>query len=1073
MKNAVRNYEIGAWLRSPMFYLFIVGFFMFSLLSMLGTGGYFDGTPADDSKQEVINAPYYLSSLSFLFTKFLLFCSAVFGSFGLYKDYKHKAHAFIYSFPIKKSVYLNGKLWSALFAIFCIGIVTYLGIYIGELLLGNEHPQILPNSILGYGIALGVYLLPTLVTVGLFVFVAVGHTRNFYAGFVVILCFALFQILLEQLLFQFPKALAILDPFGQNAFLMATKDWSFHMKNEPGIPLNIYVIINRALWLLIGIFSYLHFYKVFDFRYAQNPSFPKKPKKTQSKIHAKVVEASRENIAIQYETTRYSRIQLFFLLLYYDFRSIIKSWLFIVPCCFGALVVFFIQLKISRTGEFNFLPLTRLFIGAPLILYAVIITLTTFLFSGLITHRARQYKMNGLVDSTPVTNAQLMGSKIGAVGLMHLVQLFFFVVVSMSIQAINGYYHFELELYTYHLLVLLFPVLLVWNITSQFVHNLIPNLFLGLFALLSLWLSAQAMPSLGVQTHLLKFNYLPNLEYSDFYGYGHQLKGYLWLLGYWLSLALVLLVLLVVLWRRGSLFSLKERLRLAKSRLRKPLSVALMVLLFSGMWIGAKITAAEVQEAKAQVIFKSDDYLENYKQEWEGFGKLLQPMITDVALDISIAPKQGSFTAKGSYILVNQSAGVIDTLFVRTGFDEITQLDWQKKASLIKGDSTMKTYLYKLKRPLQPKDSIGFSFSIASTPNTLFSRNSNVLSNGTYIRQDILPRLGYQFVDHELALSDSLVHQYNYFHRDANEVNLSTTIRTAADQIAFAPGTLVATQVMDERAVYSFRTPQPIKFNFSCHSARFEQVQELHKKIMLEVLFTRDHQRNIQLMLEGLKSALDYNTKWFGEYPFDTIRIIEYPFTEGDYSATLTANNIPASEILFNINMDAMEDKILLPFYVMAHEITHQWFGNRTMPADAEGAKMLTESITEYITLCIYKNYFGEPMAEKFLAVQQKRYERGLLSEKGEERPLYKVLSHQEYIAYGKGAIAFERISEAIGKEKLHKILQAFIMKFQHPTNYFPTSQDLLQLFEQELEAKDMQFVEQWLTKIDHLNKVK
>ena len=1069
MKNVVRNYEVGAWLRSPMFYLFLLGFFMFALLSMLGTGGYFDGPPADDAELSALNSPYYLTSLSFLFARFLLFCIAVFGSFGLYKDYKHKAHAFIYSFPIKKSEYLHGKLWSALFAIFAIAVLTFLGIYLGELLLGTEHPQILSNSALGYGIALAVYMLPTLVTVGLFVFVAVGRTRNFYAGFIVILCFALFQVLLEQLLFQFPIALATLDPFGQNAFLMATKDWSFHMKNELAVPLNAYVFLNRGLWLFLGILFYLHFYKDFDFRYALNPLISRKPRKEQPIAESKFSKASNEKVAVHYDNPRYSEIALFFRLLYYDFRSIVKSWLFIIPCCFGALVVFFIQLKITQTGAFNFLPLTRLFIGAPLTLYAIIITLTTFLFSGLIIHRARQYKMNGLIDSAPVTNAQLIGSKIGAIALMQLLQLLFFLMVSITIQTTNGYYHFELDLYAYHLLVLLFPVLLVWNITSQFVHNLVPNLFLGLFALLCLWLSSQALSSMGIQSQLLKFNYLPNLEYSDFYGYGHQIKGYLWLLGYWLSFALVLLALLVVLWRRGSLFSFKESVRVAKSRLGRPLAFVLVLLLSCGIWIGARISKAEARKAKSQAVFKSDDLLENYKQEWEEFGTLTQPMITAIVLDISIAPKQGNFVAKGNYTLVNHSNAMIDTLFLRTGFDEITQLDWQKKAHLIKGDSIMKTYLYKLKRPLQPNDSIDFSFAIKNTPNLLFSRNSNVLENGTYIRHDILPRLGYQFVDHELALSDSTAHRFNYFHRDANEVNLTTTIHTAIDQVAIAPGTLFSKQIVNNQAVFGFQTPKPIKFNFSCHSARFERLHEKHKKIMLEVFFTKGHQQNTQLMLDGLKSALDYNAKWFGDYPFDTIRIIEYPFTEGDYSATLTANNIPSSEILFNINTDAMEEKILLPFYVMAHEITHQWFGNQTMPAAAEGAKMLTESITEYITLCIYKDYFGETMAENFLEVQENRYQEGLRSEKGEEQPLYKVLSHQEYIAYGKGAIAFERISEAIGKEKLHKVLQAYIKEFQHPTTYFPTTKDLLCLFEQELSMEEYQFVQKWLTTTETL----
>src|SRR6056297_3028423 len=126
-------------------------------------------------------------------------------------------------------------------------------------------------------------------------------------------------------------------------------------------------------------------------------------------------------------------------------------------------------------------------------------------------------------------------------------------------------------------------------------------------------------------------------------------------------------------------------------------------------------------------------------------------------------------------------------------------------------------------------------------------------------------------------------------------------------------------------------------------------------------------------MLEGLKASLDYNSKLFGCYPYNQIRIIEFPHTEESFSATLKSNNIPASEVLF---------------YVVAHELTHEWFGNQVMPADAEGANMLTESITEYITLSIYTEHFGEAAAKRFLNAQYRRYNRGRKKENGKEPPL-------------------------------------------------------------------------------------
>ncbi|MBK8652617.1 MAG: hypothetical protein IPN20_01495 [Haliscomenobacter sp.] len=72
---------------------------------------------------------------------------------------------------------------------------------------------------------------------------------------------------------------------------------------------------------------------------------------------------------------------------------------------------------------------------------------------------------------------------------------------------------------------------------------------------------------------------------------------------------------------------------------------------------------------------------------------------------------------------------------------------------------------------------------------------------------------------------------------------------------------------------------------------------------------------------------------------------------------------------------------------MQAHELTHQWWGNQVVPADALGAKMLTESIAEYISLRIYERYFGQEKALHFLSLQRKRYLEGRTTETGKENP--------------------------------------------------------------------------------------
>lgn len=196
-------------------------------------------------------------------------------------------------------------------------------------------------------------------------------------------------------------------------------------------------------------------------------------------------------------------------------------------------------------------------------------------------------------------------------------------------------------------------------------------------------------------------------------------------------------------------------------------------------------------------------------------------------------------------------------------------------------------------------------------------------------------------------------------------------------------------------------------------------------------------------MLNGLKASLAYNTANFGSYQHREARIIEFPNSEGSYATTF-ANSIPISEMRFIADAREGADKADLPFYVAAHELTHQWWGAQVISANARGSRMINESITEYITLKIYEEYYGKKKALNFLKLQRNRYLKGRTSEHGEETSLKLVKPQQQYIAYGKGAVAFNVLANGIGKEKLNSILRSFLEEFQYKTSPYPTSLDLI-----------------------------
>ena len=337
----------------------------------------------------------------------------------------------MYSFPISKSFYLNGKLGSVIFILFIVSLLTLLGIWIGEIMLGVDNPKIGTNSSLGYIIALSLFLAPTLIIVGVFVFVAVGISRNIFSGFIVVICFVLFQLILENVFFDQKELLAILDPFGQNAFHLATHDWDFNAQNTNTLPVNLVVIGNRIFWLFMAFLIYRVFFRKFDFQYDSVWQFKQIPPR--EKVAASHLNKYPEiDSDIHYEFSNVARIKCFLQLMMYDFKSIVKNWMFLVVCFFGGVTVFFIQLKVSNMGEFNLFPFTRLFIGAPLSIYTLIIIFSTFLFSGLLINKARQYKMNLMLDATPVMDWQLMLSKIGAISLIQVVQLLIFILIGVN-----------------------------------------------------------------------------------------------------------------------------------------------------------------------------------------------------------------------------------------------------------------------------------------------------------------------------------------------------------------------------------------------------------------------------------------------------------------------------------------------------------------------------------------------------------------------------------------------------------------------------------------------------------------
>lgn len=1044
MFTTVFLYELKYWAKKPSTYLYFLTFFSIALLVFVGTGGLFDPHSSGTKMQRLVNSPHEINYIVQYFNKFFLFLLPAIIGATIYKDFKYNAHTVVYSFPIRKTDYLLGKFLSSLLITLLIATSFSLGMLVGEMIPGLDPHKIGNTNVQGYLRAYAIFTFPNLFVYGSIVFVTVALFRNIYAGFVTVIILLCIQSISENA-FSSGLTIALTDPFGQNAAKYLTRLWTLAEQNTLTIPISGAVIYNRLIWFGFALISFLLLFQKFNFEQHIAPSLFSKLRR-KNKSQADVLSSDSQSVVLPPVTYSYSfkhQVRVCWDQASMHFRYIITNWMFLLISLLGVLSIVLLLAKITNNGEMTLLPVTQLMLAVPAFFFIGIILLVTFIYSGMLVHRERLSRMDQLMDTTAIPNWVFMIGKLLAIVKVQALMLLLMMASGIALQIYNEYYHFEIGLYLFHLFVPTFMALIVWAFTSILIHTLLPNVYMGIFVLVIGWVGLGGLSEVGVRSKLLLFNPPPNLEYTDLNGYGNELLPYLYTELYWLVFGSILLTIAFLLWNRGLATSIQEKLVQIKMRLTRQVTVLLSVLLLSLAFLGFDIHQKQQRDAATTSDALNEGFA-TFKRSFSKYEGTIQPKITSVMISVDLYPESNSFKAKGEYQIVNKSAQAIDTLLVKTGFDERTTLEFDRDVELVSEDPYMKFSVLKLVKPMAPGDSLLMNFTIENQSNSFYGRNSGVLGNGTFIGADICPRLGYDFSDDsEAHPSDTMAIFNNVLGADADIIDFEAIVSTSQDQTAIAAGYLVKQWEAEGRNYFHYKMDQPIKFVFGFNSGKFEVKKVEESGVSLEVYHHATHGQNVDKMLDGLKASLAYNSKNFGPYQHREARIIEFPSSEGSYATTF-ANSIPISEIRFIADAREGAEKADLPFYVAAHELAHQWWGAQVISANTRGSRMLSESISEYVTLNIYKDFYGKEKALNFLKLQRSRYLKGRTTEQEEEPPLILVKPAQQYIAYGKGAIVFNALGQHMGDGKLNAVLRVFLEDFRFKTAPYPTSLNLI-----------------------------
>ena len=137
-------------------------------------------------------------------------------------------------------------------------------------------------------------------------------------------------------------------------------------------------------------------------------------------------------------------------------------------------------------------------------------------------------------------------------------------------------------------------------------------------------------------------------------------------------------------------------------------------------------------------------------------------------------------------------------------------------------------------------------------------------------------------------------------------------------------------------------------------------------------------------------------------------------------------------------------------FYVVAHEMAHQWWGHQEVGANMQGATLLVETLAQYSALMTMEKEYGRDTMRKFMQYEMDNYLRSRGAELLKERPLLRVEASQGYIHYRKGSVVMYYLREMIGEEAVNRALRKVLNKYGYAPPPYPTSYALVDALREE-----------------------
>ena len=1073
--------ELTTALKKPMVYIFLLINALLVFGAVASDNVIIGGSVGNVYK----NAPTVIATYVSVLNIFgILFAAAFFNNAAL-RDHKYNFNEILFSTPISKSGYFFGRFLASLILASIPMLGVYLGIFLGHF-IGTAAGWVLPDRFGAYYLSSFVnsyflFVLPNMFFAGSIIYALASKWKNttisFLGALLIIIAYIISGTLTSDI--ENETLAAMVDSFGIRTYNLDIKYFTTSERNTISPSFSGLLLINRIVWIVVGLLILLISYFSFNFAIGKKAS-----KKLKKEGKAPLLLEPAPVIQSFSKTQKWQQFASFFSV---NTRSIVKSAVFVILLLFSL-----IMLVANLTGGFEYFglqsyPVTYKMIGVSNGIASIFNVILIVFFSGELVWRDRDTKINEVVDASPHHSGLSLIAK--TLSLLFVACLLHFFATGFSIfyQAINGYFKFELGIYFLDFIYRQLPVYFCISAFAIFLQVVVNHKYLGYFlAIVILFLSDLILLALGLSSNMLSLANKPRMVISDMNGFGPALESVGWFNLYWILFSCILIIIAGLFWVRGYPGKLKERFSLAKRAITvgdwKWLAPVVVLWIATSSFIFYNTQILNEYNSRDD----QEQLLIRYETELKKYNKVPLPKIISALYNIDIYPGKRDVLTKSKIWLQNKTSYSIDSIHfnISNSWEQSIEIE---NAELVFDDDDLGYRIFELAESLNPGDSLymevqsdyvskGFENEVS---------NSSVVKNGTFLNNfSFLPGLGYsegsEISDRNKRKKFGLPEKNrmpalekecssncyaNYLTNGSSDwVDVETFISTSSDQIAIAPGSLVKEWNEGERKYYHYKVDRPSQNFYSFISAKYEVTRKKWKGIDIEIYHEPEHGKNVPMMIEAVEKSLAYYTENFGPYYHKQARIIEFP----RYATFAQAfpGTMPYSESFgFIIDLEDMEDKNNVVEAVIAHEMGHQWWAHQLIGARMQGSTMLSESFSEYSSLMVMKQSNDDMQMREFLKYDFNRYLRGRSGETQKETPLYKV-ENQGYVHYGKGAVVLYALQDYIGEENLNEVLSSFLEEHRYAEPPYPTSHDFLEHLEQAVPDSLLYLIDDWFKTI-------